>query len=260
MSFDSGKKLGLIGSSIFVILPIIAVALVAGYFISIFSAIGDLSAGVPSSSLVGASAGFSLSMIGIGIGAIIGIILLVVAMYYLSHYYNERGIFTNIIYAVILIVVAVIALSVLELALILPVVQSISPTNPDPTVFMSGLLGGIIAIAIVSIVITIISALLIMRAFNKLGEKSEVSSFKTVGLLVLIGTLLSVVFIGVFILWIAAIFAAWGFYRLNPLPPPTPPPVYSTAPVPSIVQTVCPHCGAMNNPEAVYCKNCGAHL
>ncbi len=109
-------------------------------------------------------------------------------------------------------------------------------------------------------IVTIVSALLIMRAFNRLGEKSEVDSFKTAGLLYLIGILLSLVVIGVVVMWIAFIFAAISFYRLKPLPPPTAAPVYQPPPPPIVQTTVCPNCGAVNNPEAVYCKNCGTHL
>jgi uncharacterized membrane protein len=55
-----------------------------------------------------------------------------------------------------------------------------------------------------------------MRAFNKLGEKSEVDNFKTAGLLYLLGGALAIVGIGALLSWIAWIFAFMGFRSLKP--------------------------------------------
>jgi hypothetical protein len=113
----------------------------------------------------------------------------------------------------------------------------------------------------VALLFGIINGVLYMRAFNKLGKKSGVDSFKTAGLLYFLGVLLSIVGIGGILTWIAWIFAAIGFKKLKPAPIPTS--GYSTpqSTAPNMTQTKrCPYCGTENLTEAIYCKNCGKPL
>jgi hypothetical protein len=106
----------------------------------------------------------------------------------------------------------------------------------------------------------IISSILIMRAFNKLGEKSGVDSFKTVGLLYLLGVLLSIVGIGAILSWIAFIFAAIGFYRLKPTVA-APAVTYSTeSPLVTVQAKRSPYCSTENKLDAAYCRFCGKPL
>jgi hypothetical protein len=100
---------------------------------------------------------------------------------------------------------------------------------------------GIIAIAIYN-------AFLTKRAFDKLGDRSGVDSFKTAGLLLLIGSFVPIV------AYIGWIFAAVGYRRLSPNAQVTSYPQY-VAPAGPI--KICPHCGTENSPDAIYCRNCG---
>jgi hypothetical protein len=117
---------------------------------------------------------------------------------------------------------------------------------------------------VVALVVGITSAAFYMRAFNKLEEKSGVSSFKTAGVLYLVGTLLSIVLIGGILVWLAWIFAAWGFHSLKPL---LTTPIYSTQSAtafPYFEQNKrCPNCGTdvQSYPQnAEFCGKCGARL
>ena len=85
-------------------------------------------------------------------------------------------------------------------------------------------------------------AVLYMRAFNKLKEKSGVDNFGTAGLLYLIGVFIPL------ITWIAWIFAAMGFNKLKAAPAASPHVSYSTQPpLSSTMQTKrCPNCGTEN--------------
>ncbi|MCW4028738.1 MAG: DUF996 domain-containing protein [Candidatus Bathyarchaeota archaeon] len=258
MSLETGRKLGLISTLLLIILPVISIISIVGFVSSILSSAIGLGGSSLPSDIFAASAGLGILTGLLGILQIVALILFVIAMYLLSRYYNERGIFTNIIYAVILMAITVGIVIVTEFLLLVPYASTISTTSP-PTEILGGFLTYLIVILVVAVVVIIVSAVLIMRALNKLGEKSEVDSFKTAGTLFLIGILLTILVVGVFIVWIAMIFAFMGFYRLKPLPPPTATTTYQ-APPPIVHTTVCPQCGAINTPEAVYCKNCGNHL
>ncbi len=264
VSLETGKTLGLISSLIFVVVPAIAISLLIAFISSIFSAIqlNGLNGITPQlSGLALFGAGLGISMIILAVVAIVGLILLLVAMNSLASYYNAPGIFKNILYAVIISIVTGIVIVVLDFALLVPATRNISTgitTNPG-SVF-SGVFLGFILVAVVAVAMSIISAVLVMRSFNILGEKSEIDSFKTAGLLYLIGVLLSIVVIGGIIAWIGFIFAAIGFHRLKPLPPTSVPVTYPPqipTPTTTIETKRCPYCQTENRMDATYCRFCG---
>jgi hypothetical protein len=113
----------------------------------------------------------------------------------------------------------------------------------------------IAAIAII-FVVGIVVAVLYMRAFNQLGEKSGIHNFNTAGLLILVGVIVPIVS------WIGWIFAALGFHSLKPKPAESLTIPYSTIPqqpfAPGNMQKkYCPYCGSENNSNAIYCSQCG---
>jgi uncharacterized membrane protein len=270
VSLETGKKLGFISSLIFVIVPIVAVGLLLSFIGAIVSAVtingpttGTLSPGFGNAfSLLGI--GLVISVIILVVLSIIGLVLLLVAMSNLANYYKEPGIFKNILYAVIMNILTVVVAVVLEFALLVPASRniSVSGTATTPSSLFGGVLIGLIAIVIVAVVMSIISSVLVMRSFNLLGEKSEVDSFKTTGLLYLIGTLTAILGIGGIISWIGFIFAAIGFHRLKPLPPTSVPVTYppQTSPTIALQTKRCPYCQTENRLDATYCRFCGKPL
>ncbi len=133
-----------------------------------------------------------------------------VAMYNLSHYYNEPGIFKNVLYAFFLTIAEVVVIFGIYLASFFLSIANIPQTaqNP-PTAFVQAMLSYVVVIAVL-IVLVLVNGFLYMRAFNKLKEKSGVDSFGTAGILYLIGMIIPL------IAWIGWIFAAIGFQRLQP--------------------------------------------
>jgi uncharacterized membrane protein len=228
MSLESGRKLGLAASLIEVIMPVIIVIVMVLFIVSIIAAIPAASAGpnvtIPNFSLV-----FVGVLIPVGILTFVGIILFIIAMHRLSQYYNEPGIFKNALYGFILNIVGSVVAIAIEFVLILGSIGII----PQAGTVLSGatltqLIFGFLAVFAISFVLGIISAVLYMRAFNMLAEKSGNGNFKTAGLLYLLGQVLTIVFIGGLLFWIAWIFAAMGFNTLRPKEPqssllPTPP-------------------------------------
>jgi uncharacterized membrane protein len=208
-------------------MPIVIVIILVLYISVILASISAASTGssvtIPN---------FSLIFIGVlgsaGILTFVGIILFVIAMHRLSQYYNEPGIYKNALYGFILNTVGGIAGIAIEFVFIIGSLGSTSQTGTLSTTgaALMPLIVGLVAVSIVSFVLAIISAVLYMRAFNALGEKSGSGSFKTAGLLYLLGIVLTIVLVGVLLSWIAWIYAAMGFSSLKQKEPPltVPPP------------------------------------
>ena len=260
MSLGSGRKLGLIASLITVILPVVTV--IASIFMaqSLIATIQSWVANqaTPAFSILSAelSAFFTVLVI-LAIVGLVGFILFILAMHQLSHYYKESGIFKNIVYALIVNIVGAIFVFALFFVFISSSINT-AITTPSTSIlpFLNQFIFSFLALVVVALVLGIISAAFYMRAFNKLGEKSDRDSFKAAGVLYFVGVLLSIVLVGGILVWIAWIFAAWGFHSLKPLSSPN---IYSTpsagtSPVPA--QTIpCPNCGTGNVPEALYCRS-----
>lgn len=260
MPLESGRKLGLISSLLTVFLPVVGVIAAVIFVLSLFASL-PFGTGTFTPSPFLFSAGLITLLIALGVTGIIAYILFIVAMYQLSHYYNESGIFKNILYAVILNIVGLIVVFGLVFAFILSSIGSIAQTNTPSTItpLVTQIIFSYVAIIGVAVVFGIVSAILYMRAFNKLADKSGVDSFRTAGLLYLIGALLTIVGIGGLISWISWIFAAMGFHKLKPSATPTV--SYQTQLPLNTVQTKrCPYCGTENSADALYCRSCGKTL
>jgi uncharacterized membrane protein len=205
---------------------------------------------------------FFIVLIILAIIGLVGLILFILAMHQLSHYYKESGIFRNIVYALIVNVVGAISVFALFYLFITSSINSaINTPSTSVLPFLDQFIFSFLALVVLAMVLGIISAAFYMRAFNKLGEKSDCDSFKAAGVLYFVGVLLSVVLVGGILVWIAWIIAAYGFHSLKPLSSTN---IYSTpsavtSPVPA--QTLpCPNCGTGNVPEALYCGSCGKQL
>jgi uncharacterized membrane protein len=184
------------------------------------------------------------------------------AMHLLSHYYKESGIFNNIAYALVVNIVCTIVVLALFFVFISSSINSALSTPSTLAIpFLTQFIFSFLALVVVALVLGVISAAFYMRAFNKLGGKSGVGSFKTAGVLYLVGVLLSIVLIGVVLVWIAWIIAAWGFYSLKPSSSTNIDSIPSAAIQPIVAQTnSCPNCGTENVPGALYCRSCGKQL
>ncbi|MGA3289218.1 MAG: DUF996 domain-containing protein [Candidatus Bathyarchaeia archaeon] len=266
MSLEPGRKLGLTASIINIVVPVIMVVLYGFFILSIIASIFVAFAGRESSSAFGypflSSGVISIAFIGLGLLGLVGFIFFVVAMYQLSHYYNEPGIFRNMLYG---IVVAIVGSGSFTIVLIAIIISAINRAKTAPTFAPAvGLvIVGLLALICAFLAILIISAFFWRRAFNKLGEKSGNGNFNTAGLLILIGAALSIVGIGGLISWVAWIFAAMGFNSLKPKATETSAFPYATPQTqfPNLPQKrFCPYCGIENTPDSFYCVICGKKL
>ena len=264
MSFELGRKLGLTASLIAVIVPVITVILYGLLFLSLFGIISSALTG-GSQTFVGSlfPSGIAIAFIAIGIIGLIGIILFLVAMNSLSQYYSEPGIFKNALYGFLINVIGTVALVVIAFALVITTAVS-SATSSTPGLSGAGFITVFLGVIVGALVISVVSAVLYMRAFNKLGEKSGVHSFNTAGLLYLIGAVLAIVLVGGLLVWIAWIFALSGFNSLKPKTAEPSTISYSTQQPPATYsqeqKKFCVYCGAEISLDSVYCPNCGKQL
>jgi uncharacterized membrane protein len=257
MSLNSARKLGLTASILTFITPIVAV--IASIF-TILSFVSMLQSWVSSGEIKVSflSAGFLIYLVAPAIVIIVGFILFLLAMYQLSHYYNESGIFRNILYALVVSIVGVLVVSALFSSFLLSLIFSITP-NTLATPFFTQFITTTLALVGVTFVFAIIYGVFYYRAFKLLAEKSGVGSFKSVGILYLLGTLLSVILAGGILIWIAWIIAVNGFHSLKPQSTNG----YATESItqPAITQTIrCPFCSKENPSITIYCKSCGNKL
>lgn len=171
-----------------------------------------------------------------GVIEVIGLVLVMVAMYSLSSHYREGGIFNNALYGLIIgIVGVVISIAVVIITVLTSLTDFLYTLFPDwngDWTALSGLtpapsnlsldsimpfLTGLFAVLIVLWVSSIISAFFVRRSLGTLSAKSGVGLFSTAGLLLLIGALLIILFgIGLILIWISALLLAIAFFRIKP--------------------------------------------
>jgi len=197
---------------------------------------------IESSKLLG-GVGALLMFIGIipyinyfGVIELVGLILVMVALYNLAGHYMERGIFNNALYGLIIgIVGGVISIAMVIITVLTSLTDFLYTIFPDwngDWTALSGLtpntsnitldsimpfLTGIIVVFIILWVFSILAAFFIRRSLGTLSAKSGVGLFSTAGLLLLIGAVLIILFgIGLILIWISALLLAIAFFQIRP--------------------------------------------
>jgi uncharacterized membrane protein len=185
-----------------------------------------------------------------GILALIGLILLLVALSGFANIYKERGILNNFIIGIIAAIVGVVVAGVLAVVSLFTTVlnflykifpgwdgnfASLSGLTPDVSKInwtdVLPLLGELIAVFLVLCIFLIIAAFFIRRSLNALSTKTGVGLLSTGALVLFIGAILTVILIGFVIMWISALIIAIAFFEIKaqpeqpatPVAPPSPP-------------------------------------
>lgn len=171
-----------------------------------------------------------------GVIELVGLILVMVALYNLASHYMERGIFNNALYGLIVgIVGGVISIALVVITVLTSLTDFLYTIFPDwngDWTALSGLtpntsnitldsimpfLTGIIVMFIVLWVFSILAAFFVRRSLGTLSAKSGVGLFSTAGLLLLIGAVLIILFgIGLILIWISALLLAIAFFQIKP--------------------------------------------
>lgn len=193
----------------------------------------------------------------VAIVGVVGIILILLALHGLADYFKERGIFNNALYGFLALIVGVIATFVVFvylffstsfgtnlISLLYPgfngnwaTLPNLTPNvNVDPVALVP-YVGPIIGILAILWVFGIVTSFFMWRSLKDVSAKSSVGLFSTAGLVMLIGALLSVIVIGLALVWIAVLLMAIAFFQIKGAseygPPPQTAPQSATQPPPT---------------------------
>jgi uncharacterized membrane protein len=167
---------------------------------------------------------------------LIGLILVMVALYDLGSQYREGGIFNNALYGLIIgIIGGVISIAVLIISVLTSLTDFLHTIFPDWNGDWSALSGltpnlsnlsldnimpfvtGILIVLVILWVSSIIAAYFIRHSLGTLSARSGIGLFSTAGLLLLIGAVLIILFgIGLILIWISALLLAIAFFQIKP--------------------------------------------
>jgi len=167
---------------------------------------------------------------------LIGLILVMVALYNFASHYREGGIFNNALYGLIIgIVGGVISIATVIITVLTSLTDFLHALFPDwngDWTALSGLtpnpsnlsldnitpfLAGIFVVLIILWASFIIAMFFVRRSLGTLSAKSGVGLFSVAGLLLLIGAVLIIVFgIGLILIWISALLLAIAFFQIRP--------------------------------------------
>jgi uncharacterized membrane protein len=178
--------------------------------------------------------------------SIVGYILTLIAVKYISDEVNDSSIFTDMLYAVI---TGIVGLLVGASVLFFGALSSLFTSG------VGAITGGITFLAIVWIVL-IVSAVFVRRAFDKMATKLNVGTFRTAGMLYFVGALLTIIIVGFLILFIAFILQVVAFFSIpdnQPAPQAQMPAAGAAAGF-----KYCPSCGSQMPLAAGFCPKCGA--
>jgi len=172
----------------------------------------------------------------LGIIELVGLILVMIALYNLAGQYREGGIFNNALYGLIIgIVGGVISIGTVFITVLTSLTDflyelfpdwngdwtALSGLTPDPSNLsldsIVPFLAGILAALIIFWVCSIVAAFFVRRSLGTLSAKSGVGLFSIAGLLLLIGAVLIIIFgAGLILVWISALLLAIAFFKIRP--------------------------------------------
>lgn len=168
--------------------------------------------------------------------AIAGAVMVLVAIKYISDIVQDSSIFNNTLIAVLLGIVGLVVGVVVIIGTVLATfgLGTISSwfaygfpgaTNP-PTVpsgdFISLILGALTGLAIIWVLL-LVSAIFLRRSYSTMSRKLGVGMFGTTGLIYLIGAALTIVLVGIILLFVAMILNIVAFFSIPDQPMPQQP-------------------------------------
>lgn len=167
-----------------------------------------------------------------GVLGLVGLIFVMIALKGLSDHYSEEGIFNNALYGVIIAiiggVISMAAIVITAVDFLSAVGIDISTAWTDPTVFSSinweqlvtwdilwPHIAAIIGTLVALFVFVVVAAIFLRRSLTTLSEKTGVGLFGTTGLLMLIGAILTIIVVGLPLLWVTLILLTVAFFKIK---------------------------------------------
>ncbi len=170
--------------------------------------------------------------------ALVGAILVLVAIKRVPEAVTDPSIFTNMIIAVVLAIaglvvgVVVIFASVLKAVGLSALMQTVPGSGP-PTVAqgdLTGLIVGVIAGLAIVWILLLVSAIFVRRSYGSMATKLGVGMFGTSSLLYLIGAALTMILIGYILIFVALILNIVAFFSIPDQPVMAPPSMQQVSP------------------------------
>lgn len=180
---------------------------------------------------------------------IVGYILTLISVKYISDELNDQSVFNNMLYSVI---TGIVGVSVGFFILLGGIASAM---------FTGGLsaVAGVFAFLAIPWIVLLVSAIFVRRAFETMATKLNVDSFRTAGTLYLIGAALTIVFVGFIILFVAYIFQIISFFAIKDTVSSTQVPGGTAVPTqPQGAMKYCTSCGAQMPVASTFCPSCGA--
>jgi uncharacterized membrane protein len=149
---------------------------------------------------------------------IIGIILLLRGMKELSNYYQDEEIYKNSLTGVKFYIIALIAAGVAIAALTIGIGSATSftfKTGFVPTAGFGVGLTAFLAGLIIAFLFYVLATMHLRRTFNTLAQKSGEASFTKAGNLLWWGAILTIVLVGLILIFVAWIYATIGFFTMK---------------------------------------------
>jgi len=159
-----------------------------------------------------------------GLLFIVGIILILIALYGFSEYYGREDIFRDALIGVVLAIIGIIIGIVVIFVSVFAFMPMIWQTEMRPWEFTHmpgiGIAGMIIGLVII-FAFMVVSAVFFRRALQSLADVSGESLIGTAGTLYLIGAVLVIAFgIGLIIIFISLLILGIGFFTMKEKKPP----------------------------------------
>ncbi len=152
-----------------------------------------------------------------GVLGLVGFVLILVAVKYISDALTDKSIFSNMLVSVILAIIGLIV-GILFAAAILFSYFGGFRAPPDPSMFMGPHIYTFLKTLLLAIapiwVFSIASAIFLRRSYDTIASKLKISMFSTAAVLFLIGAVLAIVLIGFIIIFVAEILQAVAFFSI----------------------------------------------
>ena len=147
---------------------------------------------------------------------IVGVVLFLRSMKEFSNYYQDEKIYQDSLTGVKYYIVAIVAAAVAIAAITLGVWSATGFTSDFVLTAGFGIgLVAFIAGLVVAFVFYVLAASHLKRTFNTLAQKSGEASFSTAGTLLWVGSILTIIGVGLILIFIAWIFATIGFSAMK---------------------------------------------
>jgi uncharacterized membrane protein len=148
---------------------------------------------------------------------IVGVILFLRGIRELSNYYQDKEIYQNSLTGVKFYIIAIIAAAIAITAIVIGVgsATGFTFTGFVPTAgFGVGLIAFIVGL-VIAFIFYILAAQNLRKTFDTLAQKSGEASFATAGNLLWWGARLSIILVGLVLIFVAWIFATIGFFTMK---------------------------------------------